>query len=771
MIDSFLAKTAETLVDNGYHVLPIIPGQKAPGSYSLGRWSTMRDWQRFCERQPTQIEIDGWLKWPEAGVGIACGAIVGIDIDVTDLATSQRIAELARHRFGDTPVVRIGNHPKQMLVYRAEQPFASFDVKPLQVLCTGRQFVAYGIHPDTQKPYSWPLASLTEIDISELPAITEAQARSWAAEAINLMPVGMRPTHRERPAGTNPGTIERATYEAIQQALDWISIDASTPYDQWIEIGMGIHAGIGEEGRTLWHSWSERDGGRYDAKVCDRHWNSFGNRTGNLVGPGTVYERAMIHGWKPDGVPLYESEREAMAAAPIFNLTELIANIRARNAREQGENPPEPESEPVYTVPSGEPAWLRDLDGGLRMFVDHFVGTAPSPQPWVTLGSALASFGTLAGRRYASPTDLRTNIYCIGIADSGGGKDHPLRASSKLLSAIETNGCLLGGSKIASGAGLVTAVTANPAILFPLDELGFFFQVAADRKRAPAHKTEIVDNLTEFYSLADSTFLGTEYADQKTRKKEVICQPCVSLFGVTTPASFWGALSSGNALDGSLARMIIFESENHYPDPRHDLERQPIPSQLIDIASAVRAGAEGHNSFPVGDGPNSTPNPFIVRYADAKAAQRARDIREYQTELLREHQGTSSTSVIARLAENASKVALIKAISANPARPVLRLADLEWGYDVSFRSVSTLRRAIAENIADNEHEATLKRVLKIINDAGSGGIIQSDLTRKTQFLDNRKRAAILSDLLEGGIVTALKTGTDPSRMKTTYFAA
>lgn len=90
------------------------------------------------------------------GVGIATGAVVGIDIDILDGALAIQLAELATSMLGDTPCLRIGRAPKRLLVYRAATPFAGRKRLPLEVLARGQQFVAHAVHPDTRQPYAWP---------------------------------------------------------------------------------------------------------------------------------------------------------------------------------------------------------------------------------------------------------------------------------------------------------------------------------------------------------------------------------------------------------------------------------------------------------------------------------------------------------------------------------------------------------------------------------------------------------------------------------------
>ena len=236
----------------------------------------------------------------------------------------------------------------------------------------------------------------------------------------------------------------------------------------------------------------------------------------------------------------------------------------------------------------------------------------------------------------------------------------------------------------------------------------------------------------------------------------MIEQPCLCLFGVTTPAVFWGSLSSGNVMDGSLARMLIFESDNHYPDVNHDPVENAPPASLVDAMQAISKGAEGFAPFPMGEGPAQVPKPYTVPYFDMRAAARARAMREEQIDMLRANQGTQVTGIIARLAENAAKIALVRAITNNPARPAITCDDLDWGMVVANRSVQTLMSAIKERVADNEYEAKLKKIHKVIADAGSAGIIGRDLSFRTRFVDKRQRTDILAHLEESGMITVME---------------
>ncbi len=138
--NNFMAQLGASLVDHGFPILPIQPGTKKPGMYRNQAWHDYPQWSRHCERDTTDNEVSIWGDWPEAGIGIAAGRVIGIDIDVLNSEPlAMQIEALAKRILGDTPAIRIGRAPKRLLVYRAAQPFKGFKYPPIEVLVTAFQ--------------------------------------------------------------------------------------------------------------------------------------------------------------------------------------------------------------------------------------------------------------------------------------------------------------------------------------------------------------------------------------------------------------------------------------------------------------------------------------------------------------------------------------------------------------------------------------------------------------------------------------------------------
>ncbi len=298
---------------NGYRPVPI-SGAHMPIK-AAGKRPLMRGWETVCATAD-DAEIERWLtKWPDCtNTGLLCGGIVGIDIDVPLPEPAAAIERLARDTLGDTPLKRVGRAPKLLLVMRADQPFDKIQTPELllpdgmalrvEILATGQQFVAFGIHPDTRADYHWPDRSPLEVAAADLPVVTAEQCAAFVAQAEHaLRALGTR-TRAEikgaERAGRKAAGLPAATAgvapdrDLIASALAHVPND-DLPYDEWIKVGFALHAGLGPEGRDLWEDWSGQSS-KNDPTTTAEKWPSFA--TGRSIGVGTLFWTAKQNGWE-----------------------------------------------------------------------------------------------------------------------------------------------------------------------------------------------------------------------------------------------------------------------------------------------------------------------------------------------------------------------------------------------------------------------------------------------------------------------------------------
>lgn len=751
---NYMGSFGARLIANGYSILPIAPGTKRPGRFRSGEWGELPGWPQYAERAPTELEVATWSKWPGAGIGVVGGSVAAVDIDIVDDPDlALRVESLCREHLGDSPALRIGHAPKRLLVYRAATPFKGIKRHPLEVLCLGQQFVAYAVHPDTGAPYVWPEEGLADLDIDSLPEITEAQALGFLEAAMALIPERLRPASLDVGGGDKPalGQAQEGTLPAIRAALAWLP-NADLDYDSWMRVGMALKGALGEAGADLFATWSAQ-AGKNDPTFTDKSWAGFKPTS---IGAGTIYHLAMERGWKPDAVLVLDGSAELDPVHPAAGLlAAMVGEVDADNIPDDAPSEWRPKQLPFdLTVPPG-------LVGELTAYM---LETARRPQPLLSLGASLCAIGALMGRNYRTESNLRSNLYIVGVADSGSGKNH----SREIVNELFVEAGLshhLGGNKIASGSGLLTAVHRQPAILFQIDEFGMFLAAAADRRKSPRHITDILDNMTELYTAAGGIFLGAEYANRDGQNdRKDINQPCVCVYGTTTPLHFWGALQGANVVDGSLARFIVLPTEDDYPEENTATGQRLPPHSLVAGLASVAAGGAGHargNLVGKTVGMETALNPVVVPMQDE-----ARDIfhglSQSITADLRRAKGSTFTPILARIAENAQKIALVVSVGRNPATPRISVEDAIWSIDFVRHFAVRTMLDVDRHVADNETDRNHKRVREIIRKAGKAGLTLTDVVRKTQYLEKRKRDEILTALIEA---RQIKTTQRPSTTK------
>ena len=746
MSENFMAQLGMTLIERGYPILPLQPHSKKPGRYRLGEWQDYPKWSRHCERDTTENEVDIWADWPEAGIGIAAGKVIGIDIDVQSSDTlAHDIEALAMECLGKTPAIRIGKAPKRLLVYRAAEPFRGFKYPPIEVLGLHQQFVGFAIHPETGRPYDWPVDSLADIDLEDLPAITEAQARAFAEAAYALIPLEERPrtlaieqTESSHAAGVMGD--QRGTLDAIEAALSHIPND-DLDYDSWIRIGLAIKGALGEPGWPLFEAWSATSQ-KHHPQTTARSWQSF---KPDRIGAGTIYRLAIDRGWVPAANLQLNGEIAMNEQHPAQGFLDSL----------ESHSPILQTPEPKPQVPAAKPlpdGW--DNVGGVLGDLMHLMTTtAKRPQPVLALGASLCAVGALMGRKYRTESNIRSNLYVVGIAESGAGKNH----SRVVINEVFRQANLLqylGGNKIASGSGLLAAILRQPAILFQLDEFGMFLSAAADRKRSPRYVCEILDLMTELYTTAGTSYFGVEYAtNQNNNSHRAIHQPCACIYGTTTPIHFWQALQAANVADGSLARFLILQSEEDFPDSNKSFGHIDPSAGLIRHLQLIHRGGgklDG-NLADVSGVEEVAVQPRVVRLSDS-AKSVLEQLDEDLLDQLRYSKGTGHTSILARIEENATKLALIRAVSRDPVDPFITGEDASWGILLARHCAEQTIREVSLRVSENPTESYHKRALLILQSAGAQGMTKREFTRRTQYMDLHQRDSILKTLVEADLV-------------------
>jgi hypothetical protein len=391
--------------------------------------------------------------------------------------------------------------------------------------------------------------------------------------------------------------------------------------------------------------------------------------------------------------------------------------------------------------------------------------TAIYPQPVLALANALSLWGAVIGRKVCTATDLRSNLYTIGIADSGAGKDHSRRQTKKLVASAGLNHALLGGEEIASHSALLKSLKARPSELMQLDELGHLL-ASWNSKNAANYQMLIPSTLMKIYTSANTLLLGTEYA---TQERTDIYEPNLCIYGTSVPEQFYTNLRPEQIEDGLLGRFDVFETNNHSPEP-HDVDTTIPPP--VEVAQRMRMWHERQDlplpaalAYEPGDLEMDHPtySPIVVP-ATPEAThvfQQFVTTSRVRREQLRGNNGLGALWV--RAGEHAQKIALIIACGCAFDRDELEITEEHALFATRLVKLlinNTIAR-VMRHVHENVYEKNLKRILMAIQKVGLAGCTRSQILRQHQHIRGTELTEILDRLVETGQIRRLPTSSGP----------
>jgi len=422
---------------------------------------------------------------------------------------------------------------------------------------------------------------------------------------------------------------------------------------------------------------------------------------------------------------LYERGFGGPASSSVADVVDLSMLLEQRKA------PQEP----------GIPAHLYRVDGLVGDLARYLIDGARYPQPELALGASLAAVATILGRKVRSESGLRTNLYVLGVAPQGAGKEFARATIKDVYRRIDAF-AHVAHDKLASDAAIWSALEEEPASLFLLDEIGRLF-ARLNARNAPAHIESQVDAYLTLYSQAGQVVVSKSYADA-TRRTEIV-EPCLSIYGTTVPSNFYAALTGAEVTSGFLSRFLVFES-TQYPDP--------VEPKTRDVPSKILGAFTRWHEQPLHGGNleaairNAQPEPYTVpAYADAEAAFVDLELRMRARARSAVDRG-EEPGVEVRVGENARKLALVVACGCDPVAPAIDASTARWACELAEHLADAFTAQLSKRAGDSERERQVKTLAAWL--ASRKTVTRSEITVRFQSWPRRDREEILADLIDSG---------------------
>lgn len=577
------------------------------------------------------------------------------------------------------------------------------------------------IHPDTGEPYRWAGRPIDD-GLPDLPEQVLTIWREWDRFRPQMMdlcpwkpkPEFIPPPKKKRDYQKGESVIE--AYNASTRIEDALEVAGYKRYgNRWLSPNSttGIPGVIVFDGERAYshHASDPFDPSHtfdaFDLFCVYQHLGSV---------PNAVKAAADI--LRLDTLPVGPSEEDREAQKHGAAVAAQI--MKKEVARRDVETDRVPEH--LLTVP-----------GVLGQLVEYAGATAIKSQPQFDVQAALALGAVVLGQRFVTSGNNMASLFFMNVGKTGTGKEHANSVISRTLryAGLEE---LLGPPGYTSEGGVLTALKSAPAHIAVIDEFGNYLGAAGNR--SSANLQQALSMMMECFGRQTDSVQKRGYSDAGLNEKQSkalqvrIHKPSLTVLSMTTPETFYAAVSGRDLSSGLLNRFLIVESR--LPRQRSRMPAQIDPPQaVIEWAQKCATAGQGGNLTDLG--PEFPPDPVVVPFTDGALAL----LHDYEGVIIDRQNAANNETMAAmynRSREIAMRVSLIVAVSKGQSEIDSDVA--QWAIDyVDFYAQRAVQSMI-DNMAEGETDELRKKVAAAIKAAGSSGMNMREIIRAVPGIGN-----------------------------------
>jgi Bifunctional DNA primase/polymerase, N-terminal len=703
-----IADLRRKLCENGYWHIPVKDkGPRIPG---------------WAKKRIITSQVDGYLRqYPDhVRTGILCGNdLVAIDIDAPTEAVSERLFARLTEMIpaAERAPRRTGKAPKVMVLLGATEPgdksatpefIIDGQKHQVEVLRDGQQFVAFGDHVETGKPYRWDNGSPLEIGPGDLPAITNDGIAAFLvdAEAI-LADMGERVKEK-------PKTKRAHGRDSFWQQVNTAAIASPDRWAKTLFPGAQYQPGTG-----AWRVSSEELGRKLEEDIS--------------IHPDGIQDFGREHGTNPiELVREYGGAPTTKDAA--FWLCERLGVDPAEFGWQQRQavaiiTGPVALPTPANDQMSAANPFTAEAAGGLMgQLTEWILSTSRRRSPEFSVMASIAFMSAFYGRRVVGPTGCGVNLYLAGIAGPGFGKEAPLQRLVKVLQDADM-AFLVGAGEVSSSSAIEKILRRKPAVVMPWDEIGDVLEAINARGPPGNWAATIRKAMLELYSKSTGVWFGKETTDEERIGTPIHC-PSLTVIGTSTPTRFYGGLSDKNLNDGFAAR-IVFIAPTTRPERGNPRDNGLIvPKELREaIVAANKAflwpGMDSPGKWRL---PDVSPSLVEIPWGDDSAERAWLDLEDWQEDEI--DRDETRDGIVGRAAENAIRLATLRALSRDPAHAAVRVSDVEWARAIMMASIRAVDDGVEKYMTSSAFEGLCQSILMALRGSTDGSMYRAVLLKR-----------------------------------------
>jgi|GEM_PF-2662994 len=358
----------------------------------------------------------------------------------------------------------------------------------------------------------------------------------------------------------------------------------------------------------------------------------------------------------------------------------------------------------IFTQKDDDVLDIQPFPGPMAEIVESSLKLANKPQPELTNLAVLIGMASACNGQHILPGGGRLNLYGLGIAGTGFGKEHPRNTAEQVA---EAGGCQVTGQP-GSGAGLEDLLEPNNGLLLAIDEVAHLMDAINGSNKAP-YLIDLSGNLLKLFSASKGTYRTRALAKTKgVESAKSIKHPCVNMIGFATPEKLGKAVGVGNIEDGLLGRML-FAMGHDGVAPRRGVDSFRLSNSILKIAQEINDANGGFSQevrISISTEANSLLDSFMYEF-DTNATQ-ARTL--------------FSRALKMRSFEKCERIAGVLAVWDAQQQPVISVEHVLWAARFVMQSDRTVTKFCTDFMHGGQVQADAALIIKTIVRVASGEI-------------------------------------------------
>lgn len=403
-------------------------------------------------------------------------------------------------------------------------------------------------------------------------------------------------------------------------------------------------------------------------------------------------------------------------------------------------------------------------NGALGLIYDYYNATSGYDQKGFAIQTALAIASVVCARNFKTDNNNYASIYLLNVGKTATGKEHCKTIMSVVLRSAGMDNLIIGDGFTSTGA-VTTELLRKPRCVVNIDEFGLYLE-AANSKGNSAQK-EANSTIMQAFGRAHDVLLSKNYSAMTIKEKDIndrkICNPALTMVGMTTPKTFFDNISSRDIHSGFLNRFLVSVS-NTQIGMRKNMPEIDVPESIKDWLLAIKKRAE--KATPIETSADFS-NPIIIKISQPAWAVHNDFEREIVKTMIK-YEPAGLDGLFGRAAEVALRVALICALSRDPQTNIIGDIDMIWACDYVGARYKQLLDAVAGNVVENQFQRDCQDVLEFIESCEEMKATRTAIFKRFRKHSTRQMDEIIKTMLDADMIEK-KVSNNVGRPSEWYF--